>query len=325
MITATPQSNPIPGKESIMTPNISGGHTFTVTPKTHLLRFLILGSESGSYYATEQQLTMNNVVNIIKMIQSDEGITVVKTVVEVSEAGRAAKQDMGIFVLALCIKMGDEGTRKAAYDAVGKVCRIPTTLFQLISFTSMLKGTGPSVDVDGGEGKEFKNDEGVETDDNTLSKRKIRKSPPLRGKGCGRGMKKAIANWYNDKELGNLVYLVTKYKNRQTWTHADVLRVAHIAPKTRGHDLVFKYLTHGLDSVKAGLAASGDQLVKEIENMGIGQSTNEVDMVDVKEEMESNGVKSVEHQPMTVAKEVGVGMETVTTTNSVKPKTQITK
>ncbi|KAJ3316754.1 60 kDa SS-A/Ro ribonucleoprotein, partial [Blyttiomyces sp. JEL0837] len=295
--TTTPQTKPIPGKESLMAENNAGGFSFTVTPKTQLLRFLILGSESGSYYATEQKLTAENAKNVIKMIQSGDGLEVVKTVVEVSDSGRAAKQDTGILVLALCIRLGDDATRKAAYASIGKVCRIPTTLFQLLTFTSTLEGKAPA----GVEVKEQVKKEGddMETVDlgvnKTTSKRKMKKSPAYCGRGWGRGMRKAIGNWYNEKEVGDLVFTVTKYKNREGWNHADVLRVAHVAPKTRGHDLVFRYLTYGLESAKAANVAR-DQ-AKDVE-MGVADvkvTTADEEWVDVKEEMGSKGVvKSVE-------------------------------
>ncbi|KAJ3281188.1 60 kDa SS-A/Ro ribonucleoprotein, partial [Blyttiomyces sp. JEL0837] len=263
-LPATPQTKPIPGKQSLMTENNAGGYSFT--------------------------LTAENAKNVIAYIQSGHGEEVVNTVVEVSEMGRAAKQDTGIFVLALCIRLGDDATRKAAYTAIGKVCRIPTTLFQLLTFTSTLAGKAPagtSMEV----WESIKTvDEGMQTDvdlgvNKTTSKRKMKKSPAYCGRGWGRGMRKAIANWYNAKEVSDLVFTVTKYKNREGWNHADVLRVAHVTPKTRGHALVFRYLTYGLESVKA----ARDE-VKEVE-MGVANEKEAGDegWVNVKEPVTGEG------------------------------------
>ena len=43
----TPQSEPIPGSKQV--PNSAGGHSFEVDIWTRLNRFLILGTEGGTY------------------------------------------------------------------------------------------------------------------------------------------------------------------------------------------------------------------------------------------------------------------------------------
>ena len=50
---ATPQSEPVPGLA--MVPNSAGGYAFAVDAWKRLERFLILGNEGGSYYATERR------------------------------------------------------------------------------------------------------------------------------------------------------------------------------------------------------------------------------------------------------------------------------
>ena len=42
-------------------------------------------------------------------------------------------------------------------------------------------------------------------------------------RGWGRGLREAVAGWYNDKPLDKLAYQVTKYRNRAGYTHRDVL------------------------------------------------------------------------------------------------------
>lgn len=45
--------------------------------------------------------------------------------------------------------------------------------------------------------------------------------------GWGHGMARAVANWYTSKEADQLAYQMVKYRNREGWTHGDVLRSAH--------------------------------------------------------------------------------------------------
>lgn len=137
----TPQSQPIPGREAEMAKNSAGGFTFTITPWDQLDRFLILGTEGGTYYQKEQELTVQNAQNVLRLIGQD-GVRVVNRVVEISDAGRAAKNDPALFVLAMASASDDEATRKAALAALPKVARIGTHLFHFAAFVDGMRGWG---------------------------------------------------------------------------------------------------------------------------------------------------------------------------------------
>ncbi|MGG7379003.1 hypothetical protein ACQ7B2_09640, partial [Escherichia coli] len=53
-----PQSAPIPGSDQVA--NSAGGFSWAIDDWARLRRFLILGSEGGSYYAGEWKLTREN-------------------------------------------------------------------------------------------------------------------------------------------------------------------------------------------------------------------------------------------------------------------------
>ncbi|WP_374454248.1 TROVE domain-containing protein [Nocardioides sp.] len=46
-------------------------------------------------------------------------------------------------------------------------------------------------------------------------------------RGWGRGLRRAVAAWYTEKEPGALAYQAVKYRQRDGWTHRDLLRLAH--------------------------------------------------------------------------------------------------
>ncbi len=133
------QGEVIPGRESEMTRSSDGAMVFRADAWTCLHRFLILGSESGSYYASSRKLTRDNAAGILKLIHQD-GERVVREVVEVSESGRAPRNDPAEFVLALCCAQGGASTRAAALAAVPKVCRIGTHLFHFVDYVEALGG-----------------------------------------------------------------------------------------------------------------------------------------------------------------------------------------
>lgn len=136
---STPQSEPIPGSSQVA--NSAGGYSFQVDEWTRLDRFLILGSEGGSYYASERTLTRENAEGVVVCLKADGPRTVAR-IVEISTAGRAPKNDPAIFALALALKLGDEQTRRLARAAVPQVCRIGTHLFQLAEAVKALGGWG---------------------------------------------------------------------------------------------------------------------------------------------------------------------------------------
>jgi len=135
----TPQTQPIPGSKQV--PNSAGGFSFEVDDWKKLDRFLILGTEGGSYYASEKDLTVQNAEAVLRCVQAD-GLRTVARIVEVSDQGLAPKNDPAIFALGMCLKKGDLKTRKAAEAAVPKVCRIGTHVFQLAEAIQAFGGWG---------------------------------------------------------------------------------------------------------------------------------------------------------------------------------------
>ena len=93
----TPQSEPIPG--STQGTNSAGGFAWAVDDWTRLRRFLILGSEGGSFYAHEWTLTRENATAVWACVERD-GARAVKEIVEISRDGRAASHEAATFALA---------------------------------------------------------------------------------------------------------------------------------------------------------------------------------------------------------------------------------
>ena len=135
--TVTPQSKAIPGREAEMKTNNAGGVTFVLDQWGVLDRFLVLGSESPSYYVGERDITKQSFDTVKKCIAAD-GLRVVNRVLEYSLAGRAPKNDPAVVALALAAVHGDDATKVAAYDALPKVARTGTWLFLFVSILDAL-------------------------------------------------------------------------------------------------------------------------------------------------------------------------------------------
>lgn len=177
---ATPQRQRTPGRNEVE--NAAGGFVHQVDDWDRLDRFLILGSEGGTYYVGESKLTKDNAEHVINLIKSD-GVRVVRRVVEISNEGRAHKNDAALFVLAAALKLGNEQTRKLASGVMPQVARTGTMLFMFAKFVEAFGG-------------------------------------------WGRATKRAFQNWYK-KDADRLAYQLLKYRQRDGWSHRDILRLAH--------------------------------------------------------------------------------------------------
>jgi 60 kDa SS-A/Ro ribonucleoprotein len=135
----TPQSQPIPGSTQV--PNSAGGYAWQVDDWTRLDRFLILGAEGGTYYIAERDLVKQNHDALVRCIKAD-GVRAVNRIVEISDRGRAPKNDPAIFALALVAAHGNAEAKAKAFADLPKVCRIGTHLFHFAEYVNALRGWG---------------------------------------------------------------------------------------------------------------------------------------------------------------------------------------
>jgi 60 kDa SS-A/Ro ribonucleoprotein len=127
-----------------LTRNSAGGDARHVDDWTRLRRFLVLGSEGASYDASEWALTRESASAVERCIRAD-GRRAVAEIVHVSDAGRAPKSDPALFGLAMAAGLGDPDTRRAALDALPRVARTGTHLFQFATFVEGFRGWGRSL------------------------------------------------------------------------------------------------------------------------------------------------------------------------------------
>ena len=287
-----------------MVRNSAGGASYVVTDWTRLMRFIFLGAEGPTYYTSGKELFHGNAVAIKRLLTTD-GPKVVQLVEDISVKGDAAKQDNLLFVLAMAARLGNEPTRRAAYEKLSKICRIPTHWFTFLNFSTQMiipsvpmKKTikkkagknGKPVKMTKKQKQEAQQYEEVQLRalDERISKKaqeksaepevqkaaepavqkaeapkeqkatqeqkeepseKALKAPkvsnaPMLGKGWGRLAKQAFSKIYNGK-AEDVAYAITKYKNREGWSHLDVLRLAHVLPKDAQQSCLFKYIRDG--------------------------------------------------------------------------------
>lgn len=192
----TPQTEAIPGSNQV--PNNAGGYSYEVSDWIKLDRFLILGTEGGSYYVSENKLTKDNCKTLMKCIKED-GKRVVDRIIEISAEGRAPKNDYALYAYAMASTHGNEEVRRYALDNLYKVARIGTHLFHFIEYRESFGG-------------------------------------------WNRSLRRSVSNWYLNKDVDKLAYQLIKYRQRDGWSHRDLLRLAHPHPTNKKIENLFKWV-----------------------------------------------------------------------------------
>ncbi len=135
----TPQREAIPNTSQVA--NSAGGYAWPVDQWTRLDRFLVLGSEGGTFYVGERELTQENAQVVVECLASD-GARLVRRIVEVSVAGRAPKNDPALFALAIAAGVGDAATKALVWEALPQVARTGTHLFHWLQYMKAFRGWG---------------------------------------------------------------------------------------------------------------------------------------------------------------------------------------
>ena len=191
--------------------NSCGKPTHIISDIEFLKRFLMLGTENGTYYIENRKLTEQHFEGIDRLVENDKNHNdIISTIT--TYISKAYKKDYLIFALArCCIEKKHPELRAKAYGLLENICYTPTLLFMFIEMY---------------EGLHMKYNKST---------------------GWNKLQKANISKWYMDKSPQTLVYLMTKYRQRNGWSHADVLRLAHIKAPGTVHDHIFKYITKGLE------------------------------------------------------------------------------
>jgi 60 kDa SS-A/Ro ribonucleoprotein len=199
----------------------TGPFKFKVNDLDSLKRFLVLGSGASKYTAGKStKPTMADVTSLVQLLSSD-GLMVVALLEQYSMEGRCVRQDPLLFALAVTCRLGDQVTKTAAYDAVPKMCGIPTNLFMWLGFMTVIDG-------------------------------------PEKGRGFGRGTRRAVFAWYTKASAKQTAYQCTKFANREGFSHRDVARLVHPKTTNAGLSFLFSYLVKGAEVLEGGCVGESD-------------------------------------------------------------------
>ena len=151
-------------------------------------------------YTINLHQCLNSFRFIRDMLEANRGREVVREIIEMMQRPGTQSRRSGIFALVLCIRLitfsGDKKqdqdklkVKHDGYAALRTVCKTPSDLANFLSFSKNLK---------------------------------------LSTKGFGRGLKKALCQWYLCRSAQDFAYVSTKYVERRGWKHKDLFKLCHI-------------------------------------------------------------------------------------------------
>lgn len=137
-VKSTPQRERTLGRTDEVK-NSAGGFVFAVNDAERLRRFLILGVEGGTFYASEKRHMEENVKFLTDLIAKDENLVLAEAV-RVSDEGLAYSNSPAIFAVAAVMSFGKN--KRAAREAVVKICRTATHMYEYAQYIDNLSGWG---------------------------------------------------------------------------------------------------------------------------------------------------------------------------------------
>lgn len=122
--------------------NNAGGYVFQIDPLQHLKRFIILGTEGGTYYQSERAISKQAQDMVIAVIQSRE-IGPSELVTNVCEWGsNAAKRTYALWTMAAILQYGTNEHKVRVKAALPLLVKTGTDLFEFVSYVESLGGWG---------------------------------------------------------------------------------------------------------------------------------------------------------------------------------------
>lgn len=204
--------------------NNAGGYVFEAGPADRLRRFLVLGTEGGSFYASQRDLTKQN-VDFLKEYARENPSDYFSVLAEANRLNIAPRHSTVLLALAVLFAEtpgtvlqeverttpGDGGksrvqvphpVRTSIREGFTGFVRTGTHLFEFIDYATTFRG-------------------------------------------WGRGLRTLVSSWYTGKDADALAYQIVKYRQRGGWSHRDVLRQAHPKVTDPTARNVLDYAAHG--------------------------------------------------------------------------------
>lgn len=166
-------------------------------------RYLHLGCESGTYYGdSDRQPPSGKSDSLEKLIQTDQGKELISILATVGKDHFLFKKELVLLLYVQCARHPCVTLRQAAYSQFDNIIQTSQDLLHFVALVN-------SYDL-------------------------------IQGTGWGRSLRRAIGNWFNNKDPLYLAHMTTQQRRimKKRWDHRDVLRLAHVKPMKTGGSII---------------------------------------------------------------------------------------
>ncbi len=123
-----------------MIQNAEGAYVFEISNTKRAERFLVLGSEKGTYYVNKETLTAKCIESFDNLLKTEKGSKeLADLIVKISDGGLAPSNKPCVFAVAYCYLNADKN-RKIFEDIVNKVCRYSTDFYSFVDSVLLMNG-----------------------------------------------------------------------------------------------------------------------------------------------------------------------------------------
>lgn len=184
--------------------NNAGGYVFKLEPMAQLRRFLVLGTTGGTYYQGEQEISNDAVEMVLTLMQDKQ-----KGLEAIFEAVKVSSGNLA-------------PKNNPALFVVAAGVTSPDMLTKMTAYRALPKVARTFTHL-------------------AIWLNYVGK---LKGTYAGMGLRKALQRWYLEKSPAQVAYQMVKYRQRDGWTHRDVLRLAKPTPQTDDYQAVLAFATN---------------------------------------------------------------------------------
>lgn len=169
------------------------------------LRRFLILGSAGGTYYASERDLTVENASSINNAFAEHGKFAVDEIVKVSHYGIAPKNKPALFALAMAFSFDGSNKKDVRYAANLALPQVARTASDLLYFVSQV---------------------------NEL-------------RGWGRGLRTAVADWFQNMDVEKLAYQAVKYKQRDGWSLRDLLRLSHPKSNDSVQNAVYQYIVKG--------------------------------------------------------------------------------
>lgn len=178
-----------------------------VTTEIEQLKRFLTIGSASGTYYVGKEDLTKQNVSLLEELLATDGMAVLNTIYDISFNGKAIKNETCVFALAVAVYKA-KGNPELKKAALDILPKVCRTSTDLFAFIETYKKIGG---------------------------------------GFGSSVRKALSDWYLKKDLEALSYQLVKYRQRNGWTHFDVLSLAHPKADSEQRNVLFKFAKSGTD------------------------------------------------------------------------------